>query len=69
MKLKFLFNEHSTISIPPVKITSQVQMKLLIKLNQSRKLTPCITLLRKNVLEIEHKDFNGEDHNANDFWD
>ena len=33
MELGFLFHKHSTISIPPMKVTSEVEMKHLIKLN------------------------------------
>lgn len=43
-------------------------MKLLIKLNQGYKFTPIyLTLLRKNVNDGEHKDFDEGDHNVNNF--
>ncbi|XP_022893831.1 uncharacterized protein LOC111408289 [Olea europaea var. sylvestris] len=61
---------HSTISIPPLKVTSEAQIKHLIQLNQVRKTTPiCVSLLKKNVIEGEHEVFDGEDRNENDFWD
>ncbi|XP_022847476.1 uncharacterized protein LOC111369964 isoform X2 [Olea europaea var. sylvestris] len=70
MELGFLFQKHSTISIPPMKITSEVEMKHLIKLNQGRKSTPiCVTLLRKNVPVGEQEVFDEEDRNVNDVCD
>jgi hypothetical protein len=70
MELGFLFQKHSTISIPPLKVTSEAQIKHLIQLNQGRKTTPiCVSLLKKNVIEGEHEVFDGEDRNENDFWD
>lgn len=68
MKLGFLFNEYISISISHVNVTFEIEMKFLIELSQNCMTSICVTLLKKNVPESEHKDFDGGDRNVNDFW-
>lgn len=69
MELGFLFNnEHTSIQILPVKVTSEYEIKILIELNQVRMTTPIyITLSKNNVPNSEHEDLDGWDRNVNIF--
>lgn len=64
MELKFLFHEHSTIQIPSIKVTFEVQMKLLIELNQGRKLTLFALLYWGRSPWEWLKDSDAVDHNV-----
>ncbi|XP_022852109.1 putative late blight resistance protein homolog R1A-3 [Olea europaea var. sylvestris] len=50
------------------RLQSQFVALILIELNQKNSILIYVTLVKKNVPESEHEDFNGGDHNVNDFW-
>ncbi|CAA2966270.1 Hypothetical predicted protein [Olea europaea subsp. europaea] len=62
-------DEHTFNSIPPIIVTSEVEMKVLIEMNQKRVISICLTLMKKNIPESEHEYFDRRDRNVNEFWD
>lgn len=59
MELGFIFNEHTFISIQPIKVTFEAKMKVLVELNKNRMTPIYVTLVKKNVPESEYEDFKG----------
>lgn len=68
MDLGYLFPEHSNISVPPLKITSKVQVRWLIQLNKDHRSTLYVTSMRKNINKSEHEVFDEVDRDVDDFW-
>lgn len=69
MELKFKFNEHASVLIPLIMISSVDEVNYLIELNNKHTTPLCVTLVRNDIVEDEQVDSRGGDHNANDFWD
>lgn len=69
MELRFLFNEYSSIQIPSTKVTFDAKVNYLLELNKMHMTSLCMTLVRKNVVEDQHENSDGGDHNINNFCD
>lgn len=68
MDLGFRFPEHSNISVPPLKIISEVQVRWLIQLNKDHRSLLYVTSMRKNIHKSEHEVSDEVDCNVDDFW-
>ncbi|KAL2467578.1 hypothetical protein Fot_51103 [Forsythia ovata] len=76
MEFGFLFSNNTNFSVPPVKITSDMQLKWLIELNKRHHTPLCVTLIRREQPMNRPNAANEADdevrdelyHNRDDFW-
>ncbi|KAL2507389.1 uncharacterized protein Fot_31036 [Forsythia ovata] len=76
MEFGFLFPNNTNFSVPPVKITSDMQLKWLIELNKRHHTPLCVTLIRREQPMNRPNAANEADdevrdelyHNRDDFW-
>ncbi|KAL2547657.1 uncharacterized protein Fot_09187 [Forsythia ovata] len=76
MEFGFLFPNNTNFPVPPVKITSDMQLKWLIELNKRHHTPLCVTLIRREQPMNRPNAANEADdevrdelyHNRDDFW-
>ncbi|KAL2510203.1 B3 DNA binding domain [Forsythia ovata] len=76
MEFGFLFPNNTNFPVPPVKITSDMQLKWLIELNKRHHTPLCVTLIRREQPMNRPNAANEADdevrdelyHNCDDFW-
>lgn len=69
MVLKHQFRENLLYSIPPLKVTSDIEVNCLFELNKMQATPVFVTLVRKDDAEGRNEHSNGANDNVNDFWD
>lgn len=50
MELRFQFNEHSSILIPPIKLTSDTEVNYLFDMTKMHMTSLCVTLVKRMSL-------------------
>ncbi|KAL2524604.1 Uncharacterized protein Adt_09658 [Abeliophyllum distichum] len=72
MEFGFLFPSNTHFSVPPIKITSDMQLKWLIELNEKHHTPLCVTLVMRDQLMNRHDAWDeARDEmyrNGDDFW-